>query len=194
MSKLWMKNLFHDAELFSEHKISIEELRSFGESILLESDRGVILCFISFIDLVLKQQLIATFSHKEKKSFDRIFGQNGPLATLSQKIELSYAMGLISKYIYDNINSFTRIRNDLGHDWSVFSIESCDFNKMFGKIPAVIQAKKMFKEMEQHLPNKDCKLIVSNRDSVDYAILTTIIGANSHYSEMKHSETDESLR
>ena len=47
---------------------------------------------------------------------DAIENSNGSLSTFSNKIQLSYLMGLISKKMYDNLNIVRKIRNEFAHE------------------------------------------------------------------------------
>lgn len=50
---------------------------------------------------------------------DELFSHQGCLGTFSSKIQLAYALGLISKELHDDINLFRKIRNRCAHDIAI---------------------------------------------------------------------------
>ncbi|MCZ8091443.1 MltR family transcriptional regulator [Flavobacterium sp.] len=124
--KLVRKHLT-EVDKFNEEvlKISLEDSKLITKirfSINKESDRGCALLSVSFLELqiekVLKKKLIGN-----KKHIDKIFDFNGALGTLSNKLDLSYSLGIISKIEYDDINVIRKIRNEFAH-----SYDDIDFN------------------------------------------------------------------
>lgn len=72
---------------------------------------------------------------------DAIENSNGSLSTLSNKIQLSYLMGLISKKMYDNLTVIRKIRNKFAHEIVGSSFENeqikskVENNLTYAKIP-----------------------------------------------------------
>lgn len=113
---------------FSEKvlNISIQEselIMKIRFSLNKESDRGCSLLSVSFLDLqiekVLKRKLIGN-----KKHLNKIFDFNGALGTLSNKLDLSYSLGLISKTEYEDITIIRKIRNDFAHSYHNIDFDS----------------------------------------------------------------------
>lgn len=72
---------------------------------------------------------------------DAIENSNGSLSTFSNKIQLSYLMGLISKKMYDNLTIIRKIRNEFAHEIVGSSFENeqikskVEANLTYAKIP-----------------------------------------------------------
>ena len=72
---------------------------------------------------------------------DAIENSNGSLSTFSNKIQLSYLMGLISKKMYDNLTVIRKIRNKFAHEIVGSSFENeqikskVENNLTYAKIP-----------------------------------------------------------
>ena len=77
-----------------------------------ESDRGCGLVAAAFLENELSVLLkLFLVEHIKKELFDF----NGPLGTFSAKIDMSYAMGLISTPIRDALHLVRKVRNDFAH-------------------------------------------------------------------------------
>lgn len=61
------------------------------------------------------EKLIIEYFIEDAKSLD-MFGGNGCLSSLSAKNNMAYAMGLISKELYKDIDSYRNIRNRCAHE------------------------------------------------------------------------------
>ena len=87
------------------------------------SDRACAIVCGAFLDNLI-QELLLEFLCKDSKTQDnKLFSQNGPLATFSSKILLVYRLGLISKYEYDCLNLIRKIRNNFAHNLTIDSFE-----------------------------------------------------------------------
>ena len=83
-----------------------------------ESERGVVLVAAAFIDHTLELLLRARFSshaHKSKKVIDPLFEGFGPLATLSAKIKICYALDFLQKWVFEDLEIIRKLRNKLAH-------------------------------------------------------------------------------
>lgn len=87
---------------------------------------------------LLDQELEATILTKmrplSKKKHDRLFLGFGPLSELAAKIELAYALGLITDQIYTNMRAIKKVRDTFAHapkTMTFFSTEVVDNLKTF---------------------------------------------------------------
>jgi DNA-binding MltR family transcriptional regulator len=82
-----------------------------------ESDRGCVLVGAALLEERLEEMFIAVFKANKtpKKIQDSIFDSNGALSTFSAKIKMAYALGFIEKYMFEDLESIRRIRNDFAH-------------------------------------------------------------------------------
>lgn len=94
--------------------------------LLKESDRGAVLVGACILEEQLEKSFTRLFS--ERISTNRlqreIFDYSGPLGTFSAKIKLSYALGLISKETYSNLEIVRKLRNKVAHGKEPFSFSS----------------------------------------------------------------------
>lgn len=80
------------------------------------SDRGLAVTALSGIDEFLVHLLSASMVERPKQD---LFTGTSPLATLSSKIALSQAMGLISDDEYQELNMLRKVRNAFAHQLGV---------------------------------------------------------------------------
>lgn len=79
-----------------------------------ESDRGCVLVGASVLSDFLEGLLraaLTTDSHAVKQAVAPLFGAMGPLATFSAKTKLAYALELIPRYCFNDLEKIRRIRN-----------------------------------------------------------------------------------
>ena len=78
-----------------------------------ESDRGAAVLAGSYVEnhlgLYLRSKVI------DPSVADRIFSSEGPLSTFSQRIDLAYAFGFISKEQWSDLHLIKKIRNYFAH-------------------------------------------------------------------------------
>jgi DNA-binding MltR family transcriptional regulator len=92
------------------------------ESLSKESDRGVVLTSASFLDEALEVLLRERFSirqPKSKSSMKPLFQPFGPLSTFSGKITICYAIDLIGKWMYEDLEIVRKLRNEFAHSFGV---------------------------------------------------------------------------
>ena len=94
----------------------ILELANFTQEFNRESDRGAALVAASLLDEQLRGILQAFFLDS-KVSRDLLDVANAPLGTFSARISAAYALGLIQKNEFDELNLVRKIRNEYGHKW-----------------------------------------------------------------------------
>lgn len=123
-------------------KKELEDINLFSNEVKSTSDRTCAIVAAAFLDNSIQNILLSFLTEGSKTQNDSLFSQNGPLANFSSKITLSYRLGLISKFEYDNLNLIRKIRNYFAHDLSVNSFEC-----------------KCCKELlAQHIPDEDLLL------------------------------------
>lgn len=88
-----------------------------------ESDRGLALVGAATIDLCLEALLRGHFVEGSNIS-DELLGVDRPLATFSSRIKLCYALGLIDRDEYGDLESLRAIRNAAAHTAEPFDLGS----------------------------------------------------------------------
>jgi DNA-binding MltR family transcriptional regulator len=93
-----------------------------GKELESESDRGLAIISGSLLDEMLAI-LLQGFFIKDEGFHDVLFGVDRPLGTFSSKVNLTYALGLISSDEKKEIDIIRKIRNDFAH-----SLQSISFS------------------------------------------------------------------
>ena len=101
----------------------LTQYNQFEEELHQETDRGAAVMACTMLDWVFKRML-GNFLVKSK-IFEELFdGANAPLSSFSNKIKMSYSLGLITQLEYHDINILRRIRNEFAHKFELnFSFE-----------------------------------------------------------------------
>src|SRR6266480_1691168 len=84
------------------------------EDLERETDRGVALLAVAFLDDVLDLLLRASFVD-DPDVVNRLIGPGRPLESFGSRAHISYCMGLLGADIYNDINLIREIRNDFAH-------------------------------------------------------------------------------
>src|SRR5688572_19098421 len=79
-----------------------------------ETDRGVGLVAVAFLDDVLDVLLRASFVN-DAEAVNRLVGPGRPLESFGSRSHLAYCMGLLGADVYNDINLIREIRNDFAH-------------------------------------------------------------------------------
>lgn len=106
------------------HPRKLSEIVKFRQLLTNESDRGCVLVGTSLIDLDLKNMISAHFIGVHLKDQKEFLEGQGPLATFSSRIKLSYFLGLISEDTYRDCNIIRKIRNEFAHKHEDISFQS----------------------------------------------------------------------
>lgn len=111
-TKVLLKNT---AELCPpEEQEIVKKITSFRQVLIEESDRGCALMAVAFIDELLIELLKAYFIEDEALT-KRLLSSSGSLSSFSSRIDMAYALGLMSKNIVHDLNILRKIRNDFAH-------------------------------------------------------------------------------
>ncbi|HEV8605950.1 MAG TPA: MltR family transcriptional regulator [Tepidisphaeraceae bacterium] len=79
-----------------------------------ETDRGVALLAVAFLDDVLDLLLRASFVD-DAEAVNRLIGPGRPLESFGSRAHICYCMGLLGQDVYNDINLIREIRNDFAH-------------------------------------------------------------------------------
>lgn len=81
-----------------------------------DNDRACILVGAAALDHAMQRALSHKFTYANKEELDRLFfSPNGPLASFSNRILVSFALGLISPAERKDLDTVRHIRNALAH-------------------------------------------------------------------------------
>ena len=79
-----------------------------------QSDRGAAIVGVAWVEVEL-EGAITSFLRDSKRSRLRLFGRNGPVSTLSAKIDLACLLGICSEVITSDLHILRDIRNEFAH-------------------------------------------------------------------------------
>jgi DNA-binding MltR family transcriptional regulator len=110
--------------LFGYHPDSSEIIEKFYSLLMSEADRGAILLGVSIIDEQLTELFKRTAPTGLSKTLsDKLFDSRGPFGELSSKLDIAYVCNLLPKNIVDSIHKLRKLRNNLAHRTSPFSLK-----------------------------------------------------------------------
>ena len=92
----------------------MREVFEFRHSLSEETDRGCALMAAAYLADQLERLLRRTFVDDET-AIEELFRPLGPLGSFSGRIEMCYALGLLSDETRRDLNLIRKIRNDFGH-------------------------------------------------------------------------------
>jgi DNA-binding MltR family transcriptional regulator len=89
-----------------------------------ESDRAAVIHTCALIDNALRE-LLEIYMLSCPASADPLFdGANAPLSSFSERIEISYRLGLITRDLASGLTTLRKIRNSFAHDVGGCSFDS----------------------------------------------------------------------
>lgn len=107
-------------------------------------DRGLVLALAAFAEEALGE-LLKAFMMPSEATAQLIEGFNAPLGTFSSRIKAAYAIGLITKEQFLDLERLRKIRNEFAHSWKPIDISK-------PKVAALIDGM-TFSRIDDHFPN-----------------------------------------
>jgi DNA-binding MltR family transcriptional regulator len=104
-----------------------------------ESDRGCVIFGAAMLEEELESLLRAccrTDPSTVKAVIDPLFRGYAPLSTFAAKIQVSYALGFISKDLYKALDLVRKLRNDCAHEKAAVSFQSAKYEMRLRAIVA----------------------------------------------------------
>jgi len=123
----------------SKSKIKIQPIHfdDFYEQMERESDRGCILIGCQILDVALEHKLRSHLSrrrHVVANAVNPLFRSMGPLSSFWAKIRFAYAIGIINKWVFDDLDIFRDIRNISAHSHGTFSFEASEVGSLLSRL------------------------------------------------------------
>lgn len=106
-----------------------------AEALLKESDRGCAILAASLIAEALERLLRAFGRHSKsdvKKHIDPLFRGYAPLATLSGRAQVAFALGLLPRQTLEEITFVRKMRNAFAHEWGPIDFRDPRFAERMG--------------------------------------------------------------
>jgi hypothetical protein len=92
----------------------MDQLSAFLEEFQKETDRAAAVLAVAYIDDRLKELLLSKFVGSQNFVED-LFSAERPLSSVSAKVSVAYAVGLVSLPVAQDLHLIRRIRNDFAH-------------------------------------------------------------------------------
>jgi len=90
------------------------EVLQLRQALTRETDRGCALTAAAYLDEMLTS-LLTEYFVDHRKIVEQFFAPAGPLSSFSAKIDMSFALGLLSADARSSLHVLRRIRNDFAH-------------------------------------------------------------------------------
>lgn len=116
-------------------------------------DRGLVLSLAAFAEEALGE-ILKSFMTPSAATTQLIDGFNAPLGTFSSRIKAAYAIGLITKEQFLDLERLRKIRNEFAHSW-----KPVDISKQ--KVAALIDSM-TFSRIDDHFPDTPSEKIRSS--------------------------------
>ena len=91
-----------------------QRMMALVEEMAQQTDRGAAIIATAWVEEAISAA-IESFLQSETKAWQRLFDGNGPLATLSAKIDLARLLGLTTETIRSDLHIIRDIRNEFAH-------------------------------------------------------------------------------
>jgi DNA-binding MltR family transcriptional regulator len=93
-----------------------DDLTAFTAELLHGTDRATALVGCALIDAEITEALTSIFVHRRKEDLEQLItSPNSPLSTLSAKIKIMFALGVVNEKVFDSLNTIREIRNIFAH-------------------------------------------------------------------------------
>lgn len=97
-------------------KILAKESRVFEDAAGNETDRALGIIAVCWLDSLLEKLLRAYFV--KEHAVDAMFRSEHMLSTYASKVSLAFALGLIMRFVYNDLRTIGEIRNKFAHELS----------------------------------------------------------------------------
>jgi DNA-binding MltR family transcriptional regulator len=94
---------------------SLQRMIAMVQEMSEQTDRGAAIVATAWLEEAISAA-IESFLQSDNKAWQRLFDSNGPLATLSAKIDLARLLGLITETIRSDLHIIREIRNEFAHE------------------------------------------------------------------------------
>jgi hypothetical protein len=108
------------------HWPTLEEKEAVVEHVTNENQHPIVVAVLgaSMLEFELERLLRPKFARKDNADWARLVGENGPLATFSQKITAGYSFGLYDEIVRDALVVAKNVRNAFAHSKKIISFDN----------------------------------------------------------------------
>ena len=104
-------------------------LNRFNRLLSAHDERGLVLALAAFAEETLGR-LLLVYLVDGKQAKDLVDGFNAPLGTFAARIKAAFAIGLLTKEQYEDLEVARKIRNLFAHDWEGVSLGQPEIKSM----------------------------------------------------------------
>ena len=101
----------------------------------LSTHAGVVLACAAIVDQQLQDAILTKMKKLSRKIENELFTAYGPLSSLSAKIAVAYALGLVDATTYRRLTVARQIRNKFAHAADLLNFESLEIATLLAKFP-----------------------------------------------------------
>ncbi len=123
-----------------KHPKFTEEFNKISKLYTEESDRAAAILAASYAEKVLEDWLKKILV--DDKKIKNLFSGYGPLATFSAKVDILFALGLLSKEMKSDFDLIRKIRNHFAHHPSEISFNDHNITQLCSKLSAPLFSEK----------------------------------------------------
>jgi DNA-binding MltR family transcriptional regulator len=95
---------------------------------------GVVIAATAILDNQLERSLKRAMRPMSKSMYEKLFGAFRPLNTFSSKIAMAYALSIINKDVYNELEKIRKIRNEFAHSSAVLHFGSFVIAPLLGRL------------------------------------------------------------
>ena len=95
---------------------------------------GVVIAATAILANQLERSLKRAMRPMSKGMYERLFGAFRPLSTFSSKIAMAYALSIINKDVYNELEKIRKIRNEFAHSSAVLHFGSTAIAPLLGRL------------------------------------------------------------
>jgi hypothetical protein len=125
----------NEREKYKSGDPDMDNLNRFQSLVRKQDDRGLALSLAAFAEDTLGRLLII-YLREEKQAKELVEGFNAPLGTLSARIKAAFALGLLTRDQFEDLEISRKIRNAFAHDWEGITLKRQDISAMIGQLNA----------------------------------------------------------
>jgi hypothetical protein len=99
-----------------------------------QSHAAIVVRLASVLDYDLERCIKCKFRPLNKKMINQLFGLYCPLSTFAAKIDIAFALDIISQDIHDELTKMRKIRNVFAHTRAAVSLDAEPAKSLFYKL------------------------------------------------------------
>lgn len=123
-----------DAPLpLEEHLLELNQLLRMLDD---HDERGLVLSLAAFAEDTLGR-LLVHFMREPRQAKELVEGFNAPLGTFAARIKAAFALGLLRREQFEDLEVLRRIRNEFAHNWQEVTLERNDLAGLVGRLHLV---------------------------------------------------------